>query len=242
MTLVNFLIAQGYDLKKANALIKAGQVMVNNQTETLPYFKLKSIDEVLIREKSQWVSRGALKLLKAIEVFKLDFQNQVVLDIGSSTGGFTQVALAYGAKKVYAVDVGTNQLAFKLRKNLQVKVMEKTNLKTLKPTHFAEKINIVVCDVSFITLKRVFEVLDLIVDSSVQLMLLIKPQYEASSNLVKNGKVDIKYHKQIIEDLKNYALSYNFYLEKIEKSPIKGKSAQNIEYLTLFKRRYNNEP
>lgn len=239
MTLIEKLINEfGYEKKKAQALIMAGQILVNNEVIIIGSFKLKEKDIIRIKLKKEWVSRGALKLLKAIDNFEINVFNKVCLDIGSSTGGFTHVLLEYGAKKIYALDSGTNQLDFSLRKNEKVISLEKTNLKTINPTLFDEKIDIVTCDVSFISAKNVFNVLNHnILNKINQIIILIKPQFEANSNLVeKNGVVNEKHHQKIINNIINYAHEKGFDFVKIIKSPILGNKSKNIEYLSLFRK------
>ncbi|WP_315850236.1 SAM-dependent methyltransferase [Mycoplasma struthionis] len=144
--------------KEIEYLIRSQKVIVNGEKILLPSLKYEENDitfEILENKKS-YVSRGAYKLLKAIEEFKLDIKNKVCLDIGSSTGGFVQVLLENDAKKVYAVDCGTNQLDYSLRINEKVVTYEKTNLKNLNKDYFLEKLDFVSCDVSFISLKHVF--------------------------------------------------------------------------------------
>jgi len=183
------------------------------------------------------VSRGAFKLLGALEEFDLDFNNKIVLDIGSSTGGFTHVALEHGAKKVYALDVGTNQLDYKLRSNDRVVSLEKTNLKTITPEMFSEKIDLIVTDVSFISLKHVFNVAKTLGDENFKIIALIKPQFEANSDQVQEGGfVPETLHEEIISKVKAYAEKNNFKMIDVKKSIIKGNKSKNQEYISLFER------
>lgn len=235
ITLLDLVISKGYSKNDAERFIRSGKVLVNSEAIIVPSIKVKEDSLVVIKELKEWVSRGAYKLLKAIDEFNLDFNNKVVIDIGSSTGGFTQVALKNGAKKVYSVDVGTNQLDFSLRKNDQVTVMEKTNLKTLTKDMFNEEIDIVVTDVSFISLKRVFDVLEDILSKDKILVALIKPQYEADSNDVEQGGfVNKSKHDIIITKLSNYAENKKLKLVDIHESPISGNKSKNTEYISLF--------
>ncbi|MGL5205050.1 MAG: TlyA family RNA methyltransferase, partial [Metamycoplasmataceae bacterium] len=161
----------------------------------------------------------------------------ICLDIGSSTGGFTQVLLEKGAKFVYALDVGTNQLDYKLRSDDRVKSLEKTNLKSINKEMFEQQIDLIVCDVSFISLKYVFDVIsDLLLKSSF-FIALIKPQYEINSNDVsKKGFAEIELHQEIIDKIVQYSKD-NFEFIKLKQSPILGYKSKNVEYLSLFKRR-----
>lgn len=221
--------------KKADALIRIGDVFVNNQVETLPSKTIKDSDHVTITPEKFFVSRGALKLKHAIEHWKLDFNNKTIVDIGSSTGGFTQISLLNGAKKVYCVDSGTNQLDYSLRMDPRTVVLENTNLKNVNQEIIPDAIDWIVCDVSFISLKEVFKsVLNLNLNKT-QLILLIKPQFEARRDLVENkGIVDIKHHKSIIDNVINYDKE-NFELVDYIESPITGKKSKNLEYLSYFK-------
>ena len=237
MSLLEFVIAKGYSREEAERFIRSGKVLVNQEEVIVPSIKVKQSDSILIKEKKEWVSRGAYKLLSAIEKFDIDFKDKVVIDIGSSTGGFTQVSLAHGAKKVYSVDVGTNQLDFSLRTNEKVKVMEKTNLKTLTIDMFKEEIDIVVTDVSFISLKRVFDVLEAILKKDKVLIALIKPQFEADSSDVETGGfVSKSKHDIIISNIEKYAVEKHFKIMGLHESPIKGGKSKNIEYISIFKK------
>ncbi|MGZ9428849.1 TlyA family RNA methyltransferase [Mycoplasma sp. 1012] len=232
-------ILEQKNLKNVETLIRMGKVKVNGEIIFIPSTKISfEKDKVeVFEEKKEWVSRGAYKLLEAIKLFNLNFQDKTVLDIGSSTGGFTEVSLKYGAKKVYALDSGTNQLDYSLRTNTKVIPLEKTNLKSISFELFKEKMDIIVCDVSFISLKEVFKVIKEIVTLNTDIMLLIKPQFEASSKYVeKGGYVDEKHHQFLINRVVEHGKDNGFKLIKISKSPILGNKSKNIEYVTLFKR------
>ena len=232
MTLLEKIVSLGFSEERAYKLIKSGNVLVNEEVNLFPNTKINN-QLIRIKEIKHYVSRGAYKLLKAIEIWNIDFNNKVVLDIGSSTGGFTQVALEHKANYVYALDVGTNQLDYSLRSNDKVKVLEKTNLKTITKEMFNKKIDIVITDVSFISLKHVFKVLEDF--KGITLVVLIKPQFEANSNQVQSkGIVPNELHKEIIDKVKNYAKQYNFIFQDVKESPIKGQKSGNVEYLALF--------
>lgn len=236
-TLLEYVVGLGYETEAAKRIIQSGKVQVNNVEEIVSSIKIKENDIVTIKEIKKWVSRGAEKLLSAIKEFNLDFNNKVVIDIGSSTGGFTQVALAYGATKVYSVDVGTNQLDYKLRVDKRVVVMEKTNLKDLKENMFQENVDYVVSDVSFISLWHVFDTLKNF-KSNITLVALIKPQYEAEiSQVSSGGYVDEKYHDEIIDKIKTQVNELGFEMINYKKSPITGSKSKNIEYISLFRRK-----
>ncbi|WP_369085968.1 TlyA family RNA methyltransferase [Metamycoplasma spumans] len=232
------------DEKMAEALIREGKVIANGEKVFLPSLKYdeeKSKIELII-EKKEYVSRGAYKLLGAIEKFNLDLSNLVCIDIGSSTGGFVQVLLENNAKKVYAIDSGTNQLDYSLRINDKVVVYEKTNLKNLNREMLKENLQFATCDVSFISLRHVFKICNEILDEGVRIMALIKPQFEAISKYVEEGGyVDIQHHEYIINKVLNFAKENNFVLEKIDKSPITGEKSKNIEYISLFRKVKNEQ-
>lgn len=228
---------QGYTSDKAEKIIRSGKVKVNTTIVFMPNEKFLPNAVIEIKSSKSWVSRGAYKLLKAIEVFPIDFNNQVVLDIGASKGGFTDVALKYGADKIYALDVGTNQLDYSLRINPKVISLEKTNLKQMTIEMFADPIDIAVCDVSFIGLNEVFKASSRILAQSKKLLVLIKPQFEASSKYVQHGGyVDSQHHPFLIERVKQQAEPFFNFLG-LEVSPIQGNRSKNIEYLALFERK-----
>ncbi len=237
-TALKIIMEQGYTKDQSEKLIRSGKVKINGNDVFIPSEKFKKVSEVFIKDVKKWVSRGAFKLLAAFEEFNLDVTNKVGLDIGSSTGGFTEVLLNKGAKKVYALDVGTNQLDFSLRRNNKVKVLEKTNLKRINKEMFDETVELVVTDVSFISLKEVFKVLESTLESGVKLMALIKPQFEAFADQVEDGGyVPELLHNEIIERVKKHASTYGFEYIEHKASPIKGNKAKNIEYITIFERR-----
>ncbi|MCK5945761.1 MAG: TlyA family RNA methyltransferase [Mycoplasmataceae bacterium] len=234
--LIDKVVSLGHTEDMSLRIIKSGQVMVNNEVLFMPNQKINDSDSIIIKESKKYVSRGAFKLLNAIEEFDMDLNNKVVLDIGSSTGGFTQVSLESGAKHVFALDVGTNQLEYKLRNDKRVTTLEKTNLKTITKEMFNESIDVVVTDVSFISLKHVFKVVNGL-DTKV-IMALIKPQYEANSNqILKGGIAPKEIHEEIIEKVKSYASEYGFVLSSIKESPITGAKSKNIEYISIFNKK-----
>lgn len=241
MTLLQKMIQMKYEEKTANSLIKIGNVFVNKEKIFMPQTKIKETDIITVKEKNKYVSRGSYKLLAALKEFNINPQDLVCLDIGSSTGGFTQVLLEKGAKFVYALDVGTNQLDYKLRIDNRVKTLEKTNLKLINNEMFEQEINLVVCDVSFISIKKVFDVVSNILKPGCFFIGLIKPQYEANSDEVsKGGIARIELHKSIINKIIKYGET-NFDFIKLVNSPILGQKSKNIEYLSLFKRTENEQ-
>ena len=239
MTLIEYLVNQlHYEPKKAQAMIMAGLVLVNEEKIITNSYKLKLTDQIRIKETKTWVSRGAYKLLAAIKEFKLEIKNKICLDIGASTGGFSQVLIHHGAQLVYALDVGTNQLDFKLRNLNNLISLEKTNLKTINKNMFNHQLDLVVCDVSFISIKHVFNVLtDDLLSKNHHLIILIKPQFEAPSRLVSaNGYVDPIYHQEIIDKIILDANNKGFVLKQICPSPVVGQKSKNIEYLAHFQK------
>ncbi len=182
----------------------------------------------------QWVSRGGLKLVHAIEQFRLDVREKIVADIGASTGGFTDVLLTKGAAKVYAVDVGHGQLDWKLRNDPRVVVMEKTNARYVTAEHIPDPLDMVVCDASFIGLKTVLPAALALCKSTAIAAVLIKPQFEVGpENVGKGGVVrDPALHQQVCDDIKNWFVDLGWNVLGISQSPIQGPKG-NIEFLCV---------
>lgn len=220
--------------EKSKAAIMEGLVFVNGQKEDKAGLMIKEDALVEYRgEKLKYVSRGGLKLEKAVKVFNIEFENKICVDIGSSTGGFTDLMLQMGAKKVFAVDCGTNQLDYKLRTNEKVVVMENTNARYLKKQDLGDEIiDFVTVDVSFISLSKILPVIKDILKETGEAVLLIKPQFEAGKELVeKNGVVkDKKIHASVIKEVIGFCKEYDMSICGLDFSPIKG-PAGNIEYL-----------
>lgn len=219
--------------EKAKAVIMSGNVYVNGQREDKSGSSFS--DAVSIELKGmplKYVSRGGLKLEKAVTAFDLDLKGKVCIDAGSSTGGFTDCMLINGALKVYAVDVGTNQLAYKLRIDERVVSMEKTNIRYAVPDDFAELVDFVSIDVSFISLTKVLSPIYALMKEEAEIVCLIKPQFEAGrENIGSKGVVrDKKIQIQVIDDIIVYAASCGYVMKDIDYSPIKGPEG-NIEFL-----------
>ncbi|WP_337895686.1 TlyA family RNA methyltransferase [Mesomycoplasma ovipneumoniae] len=232
MNLLSKILSMGFE--KAESLIKTGHVKVNNKICLLPAYKIKDLDQVTVEIKEKYLSRGAIKLLWAYEKFGLDFNDKIVLDIGSSKGGFTQICLEKGAKKVFALDSGLNQLDYSLRIDPRVSVKEKTNIKYVTSDFFDEKIDIIVCDVSFISLKIVISVVKNLLKKGQSFIALFKPQFEASSKYVqKGGYVLPEFHEFLINRLVEFAKNDFDFVNSTE-SPIKGLKSKNIEYFLHF--------
>ena len=233
-----YVFEQGYAPSKtrAQALIMSGIVFVNNQKADKAGTMIKETDIVEVRGKDlKYVSRGGLKLEKAIETYDLDLTDKICMDIGASTGGFTDCMLQNGAQKVYAVDVGYGQLAWKLRSDERVKNMEKTNIRNVTADMLDEPINFFSVDVSFISLKHIFPVAYAISTDDVIGACLVKPQFEAGKEKVgKKGVVrDSNVHKEVIENVISYANEHGFFVHKLTFSPIKGPEG-NIEFLIII--------
>lgn len=239
--LVNRNLAESRE--KAKAIIMSGNVFVGGQREDKAgsTFPLDAIIEVK-ENPLKYVSRGGLKLEKAIAQYKIELENKICMDVGSSTGGFTDCMLQNGAVKVYSVDVGTNQLAWKLRQDERVVSMEKTNIRYLTPDQINDKIAFASIDVSFISLTKVLQPVRELLASEGEIVCLIKPQFEAGREKVgKKGVVrDKKVHEEVIRLVSDYAAGIGFNCLDLNFSPIKGPEG-NIEYLLYLKKGIDNE-
>lgn len=218
---------------KAQAAVMVGQVLVNEQKIDKPGTQVKP--EVTIRllgEKLRYVSRGGLKLEKALQIFPISVEGKVVADVGASTGGFTDCALQNGAVRVYALDVGYGQLAWKLRSDPRVINMERTNVRYLEAQDLPEQVDVVTIDVAFISLDKILPAVHKILKSDGFVIALIKPQFEAGKeNVGKKGVVrDAKVHMDVINNVISFAKGEGFGIAGLDFSPIKGPEG-NIEYL-----------
>lgn len=224
--------------EKAKAVIMSGIVFVDGQREDKAgaSFDEKAVIEVR-GATLKYVSRGGLKLEKAMQHFDITLKGKVCMDVGSSTGGFTDCMLQNGAKKVYAVDVGHGQLDWKLRKDERVVCMERTNIRYVTPDQMEEPVEFASIDVSFISLTKVLEPVKGLLTQDGEIVCLIKPQFEAGREKVgKKGVVrDKGVHKEVIEMVMEYAASIGFVLCSLEFSPVKGPEG-NIEYLLHLSR------
>ena len=223
--------------EKARAAIMEGLIYVNGALSDKPGTPVKDDAAIEIRgELCPYVSRGGWKLQKALDVFGIDPKGFVCLDIGSSTGGFTDCLLQRGASKVYALDVGTNQLAYKLRIDERVVCMEKTNFRTLDTSAFPEKVDLAVTDVSFISLMHIFPNAAALLKDGCSMTALIKPQFEAGREQVgKKGIVrDPSVHEEVINKVIGYAYESGFSVQGLDHSPITGTTG-NIEFLIHLK-------
>ncbi len=228
--------------EKAKAIIMAGLVYVNNQKVDKAGFELKEDDVLEVRGSSlKYVSRGGLKLEKAMQCFPIDLTGKICMDVGASTGGFTDCMLMNGAVKVYSIDVGYGQLAWKLRCDERVVNLERTNFRHVTENEIKDKIDFASVDVSFISLRHIFPNLNAFLADGAYAVCLIKPQFEAGKEKVgKKGVVrDLGVHLEVVERVIGLALENGFSVLGLEFSPIKGPEG-NIEYLLFIQK--SNEP
>ena len=233
-----------YTRSAAQRIIMSGVVYVQQQKETKPGSMFPENAIVEVRGTGQkYVSRGGLKLEKAIECFSCDLQEKVCMDIGSSTGGFTDCMLQNGAKRVYAVDVGKGQLHYKLRNDDRVVVMEKTNIRYVTEDMIPEKIQFASIDVSFISLTLVLPAALPLMDENKTIVMLIKPQFEAGKEKVgKKGVVrDPAVHEEVIEKIVRFSQENGLQIEGLTYSPVRGPEG-NIEYLLFVRKKEKEEP
>lgn len=227
--------------EKAKAIIMAGQVYVNNQKVDKAGFELKPDDKLEVRGNTlKYVSRGGLKLEKAMQEFPITLDGKICMDVGASTGGFTDCMLQNGAVKVYSVDVGYGQLAWKLRCDERVVNLERTNFRYCSREQVPDEIDFSSVDVSFISLKHILPVLNSLLSAEGEAVCLIKPQFEAGKEKVgKKGVVrDLKVHLEVVENIIALSLENGFEVCGLQFSPIKGPEG-NIEYLIYLKKSEN---
>ncbi len=226
-----------FDIKKFDSRTKAkeaverGEVLVNGK-KVKPSYNMNENDQIVFCDNAGiFVSNGAFKLKKAFEDFDFIVQDKIVVDIGASTGGFTQCLLMHGAKRVYAVDVGESLLHFSLSSDCRVIVMDKTNARYLNKNSFSEHIDVVVSDVSFISLSYILPAISDILDVGGQAVVLIKPQFECGkSHLSKNGIVHSeKVRSEVCNNIISFAESVNLHKLDISVAPLR--EGKNIEYL-----------
>ncbi len=227
---------------RAKAMIMAGKILVNGQKVDKAGTLIAPNAEIrILGEDMPFVSRGGLKLQKALDVFRIILSGKIAADVGASTGGFTDCMLQHGAAKVYAIDVGYGQLAWKLRSNVQVVDMERTNIRNVTQKDFYYGLpDFISIDVAFISLEKVLPVVyDLLKDSG-EVVALIKPQFEAGREHVgKKGVVrDKKVHVAVIEKVLDFATSIGFAIRGLSFSPVKGPEG-NIEYLAYLSKNFS---
>ena len=240
MRIDKYLFENGYaqSRQKAREIIEAGMVYIDKKQITKPSYDFDPEQKTpeVTGKPYVYVSRGGVKLEKALDYFSIDVKDLTAADIGSSTGGFTDCLLRNGAKKVFAIDSGTNQLHESLRNDDRVVVMENFNARALSVGALGEKVDMAVCDLSFISQKYIYNPVSEILKEDGIFVSLIKPQFEAGREyLSKSGIVkDKKIHKRVIESLINEAVRYNIYCCGVITSPIQGGDG-NIEYLAFFR-------
>lgn len=224
--------------EKARSVIMAGEVYVDGQKSDKPGTLFRENVKIEVKgPQMAYVSRGGLKLEKAIKTFNIDLNDKITMDIGASTGGFTDCMLQNGAKKVYSVDVGYGQLDWKLRNDAKVVNLERTNIRYLDENSVPDKLDFCSIDVSFISLKLVLPVARRFLKEKAKAVCLIKPQFEAGrENVGKNGVVrDKKVHEEVINGICEFVLRNGFDILGLDFSPIKGPKG-NIEYLIYLRK------
>ena len=224
--------------EKAKTLIMEGKILVDDEREEKPGMSFDESCVIRIKgEPPKYVSRGGKKLEKALDSFPIELDGRICMDIGASTGGFTDCMLQNGAAKVYSIDVGYGQFAWKLRCDERVVCMEKTNIRYVTPEQIGEKIEFASADVSFISLEKILVPVRELLSDDAEMVVLIKPQFEAGRDKVgKKGVVrDRSVHAEVIEGVCSFASENGFEVMGLDYSPIKGPEG-NIEYLAHLKK------
>jgi 23S rRNA (cytidine1920-2'-O)/16S rRNA (cytidine1409-2'-O)-methyltransferase len=225
--------------ERAKRLILAGQIHVNAQLARKPSDAVKVEDALTLATPEKFVSRGGYKLEHALEQFQFNVKNLITLDLGASTGGFTDCLLQRGAEKVFAVDVGHGQLAWKLRNDQRVVVMEKTNARHLQSKQFPQPFDLAVIDCSFISLKKILPPAIPLLKSDGKIIALIKPQFEAGKIEADKGKgviTDPAIHQRVLAELKQFVLTQTgLRWQNVVESPLLG-PAGNKEFLVLIEK------
>ena len=228
--------------ENAKRLIMSGNVFVEGERVDKPGTMIKEDSDIVVKEKeSSYVSRGGLKLEKALGEFELDLYGSTCLDVGASTGGFTHCLLLHGAKLVYAVDVGYGQLAWQLRQDKRVKVLERTNIRNIEREIFKPSPGLATVDLSFVSLTLVIPKLDEILSPPKTIVALIKPQFELErAKIGKKGVVKSpRFQEEAIKNVVSRAYENDFILKGLTYSPIKGPKG-NIEYFVYFEKFQEN--
>lgn len=229
--------------ERAKTSIMAGKIFVDGQRVDKAGEKVSVDAEIIFKgQEIPYVSRGGLKLEKAMKEFGISLENKTCMDIGASTGGFTDCMLQNGAKKVFSIDVGYGQFAWKLRTDPRVVCMERTNIRYVTPDDIGEPVDFASIDVSFISLKKIMPATINLLSNEGEVVALIKPQFEAGKEKVgKKGVVrDINVHKEVVKSIVDYLYSENLNILAVSYSPIKGPEG-NIEYLVYFTKDKNRE-
>ncbi len=227
--------------EKGKRLIMSGQVYIDEVKIDKPGEQIPIDSNIIIRDNSiKYVSRGGLKIKKAAEEFNIEFTNKIAMDIGASTGGFTDFMLQNGVVKVYAIDVGYGQLDYKLRNDNRVVVMERTNIRYVDKEQF-DLVDLITIDVSFISLELVLPVAETLLKDDGEIIALIKPQFEAGKeNVGKNGLVkDKKIHLEVLNKILDLCSTIGLKITNLSYSPIKGAKG-NIEYISKIEKLNDN--
>jgi len=225
-------------IDKAKRLVMAGLIEVDGQIIDKPGKQVHIDSGIKLKETSRYVSRGGLKLEAALRHFKIDVSGKTAIDVGASTGGFTDCLLQHGAKFVYALDVGYGQLDWKLRQDERVLPVERTNIRYVEPDKFDKPIEIAVIDVAFISLKKVLPTVAKLLVLNGEIIALIKPNFEARREEVEPGGVitDPQIHKRIVSEIIDFSSQIGLNSIGVCKSPITGANAGNVEYLIYLKK------
>ena len=226
---------------QAESWIKLGKVTVNDQVVTKPGHFVNQKSDIKLNVREQFVSRAGLKLASVAQILKLDFREAIVLDVGSSTGGFTDYSLQNGAKKVYAVDVGTDQLHPSLHKHPKIELHEKTDIRDF---YMSEKPNIVVIDVSFISLRDILpHIARELSDEKTKIVAMVKPQFEAGRDQINKGVIkNDAIRRQILKDFEDWAKDYFFTVDKRDSDVSGAKGNQERFYLLTLNRNSTTSP
>lgn len=235
------LVAKGLaeSRNKAQAMVMAGVVLVDNQRVEKPSDQFSPESSIRIKDAdnpaAKYVGRGGLKLEAALREFHVDVRGLTCLDVGASTGGFTDCLLQHGAVSVVAVDVGHNQIDWRIRKDPRVEVREGVNARYLQPQDFSTPFDLIVVDVSFISLTKVMPALMPLMKDDAKLITLIKPQFEVGKGEVGSGGVvkDPAQHERVVQEIREFAGELGLITQQVVKSPIQGAEG-NIEFLALF--------
>lgn len=215
---------------QGESFVKLGQVLVNKKPATKPGQMVSDADVIVLTATEQYVSRAGLKLASVAKTLRVDFKNKVVLDVGSSTGGFTDYALKHGADYVIAVDVGTNQLHPSLHGNPQIELHEQTDIRDVKET--SKPIDIVVIDVSFISLREILPTVARLSNKNTQVMAMVKPQFEAGQNAKHKGVIkNDRMRRDILQDFEQWARGLFVVLDKADSEVAGAKGNRERFYL-----------
>ena len=215
---------------QAESFIKLGQVTVNKKTVTKPGTMITDTDVIQLHATEQYVSRAGLKLASIAQILKLDFTNTVVLDVGSSTGGFTDYALQHGAEYVIAVDVGTNQLHPSLRGNPKIELHEQTDIRDIP--ELTKPVDIVLMDVSFISVRDILPYVYKLITKNSQLVIMVKPQFEVGNNAKHKGVIkNDRMRRDILQDFENWAKNHFVLVDKADSEVAGAKGNRERFYL-----------